>query len=157
MTKKYRTDPDPPSDMFVDSIDFGSGSPDMTCGWCDRQHFCPDNDYDPPDYEHLHGDTEACRAEFKKYCEEKHKNNPDGVILHYDCDSVSGKMLNGINFVVGCPCNGLARFEKFIWEERGTIREYLKRRVDQEYNWAQQEKTLNVLAGFENKAKEPFF
>ena len=38
MTKEYRTDPSPPSDMFVDSIDFGVGSAYMECGWCGREH-----------------------------------------------------------------------------------------------------------------------
>jgi hypothetical protein len=148
MTKKtYRSDIDKPSDMFVDSIGFGVGSADMECGWCGRMHLCPDTDYDPPDY----GSPSVAddRERFKQYCEEEKKNNPDGVVLHYDADGISGKQLNGINFVVDCPCNGLERFEKFIWNERETIRTYLKRRIDHEYELAQQEKTLNKLAGFE--------
>jgi len=65
--------------------------------------------------------------------------------------------LNSIQFVDDCPCNGITRYETFIWNERATIREYLKNRVDQEYQWAQEEKTLNVLAGFNNDKKEAFY
>jgi hypothetical protein len=157
MTKKeYRTDSKAPSDMFVDSIGFGVGSADMECGWCGRMHLCPDTDYDPPDYD----DTNSIKDDrrwFAEYCEDERKKNPDGVILHYNTDGISGKQLNGINFVVGCPCNGLSRFETFIWQERNTIREYLKSRINQEYEWAQQEKTRNVLAGIENKQFDPFY
>jgi hypothetical protein len=148
MTKKeYKSDPDKPSEMFEDSLEWGIGSADMECGWCGRLHLCPENDYDPPDYVGLEGDEEACRESFKKYCLEEHKENPEGVILHWDSDSVLGRSLNGINFVIGCPCNGLSRFEKFIWNERNAIRNYLKKRIDYEFQLAEQEKTLNKLAG----------
>lgn len=152
MTKKYRSEPDAPSELFVDSIGFGVGSAWMECGWCDREHLCPETSYDPPDY-----GTDDDRTKWREHCEEEYRNNPEGVVLHYDTDGVSGKQLNGINFVVGCPCNGLHRFEKFIWNERDTIREYLKRRINQEYEWAQQEKTKNILAGFEDKKFDPHY
>jgi len=145
MTKVYKSDPNPPSDMFVDSIDFGVGSAEMECGWCGRMHYCPDNDYD---YD---------ADEFRKHCEEEYKNDPGGVVLHYDSNSVIGKELNGLVFVVDCPCNGLTRFENFIWNERSTIRNYLTKRVNQEYEWAGQERTRNKLAGFEDVNKERFF
>lgn len=152
MSKTYRTDETPPSDMFVDSIDFGIGSAYMECGWCGREHFCPDSDYDPPDY-----GTDDDEAEWRKHCEQEFKENPKGVVLHYDTDSIVGKQLNGITFVVGCPCNGLSRFEKFIWNDRVTIRNYLLLRVNQEYQWAKEEKTLNKLAGFEDGGKSDFY
>jgi hypothetical protein len=77
--------------------------------------------------------------------------------LHWDYDSVLSRELNGIKFVIGCPCNGLSRFEKFIWNERNAIREYLSKRINQEYEWAQQEKTKNVLAGFDDKEKRSLY
>ena len=121
--------------MFVNSINNGVGSAYMECGWCGREHFFPEADYDPPDY-----GTDDDNVEWRKHCEEEFRANPEGVVLHYDTDSISGKELNGINFVVDCPCNGLHRFESFIWNERGTIRNYLQRRIQQEYEWAEQEK-----------------
>lgn len=152
MKKEYKSDPSPPSDMFVDSIHYGVGSAYMECGWCGREHFCPETSYDPPDF-----GTEDDSAEWRKHCEESYRDNPGGVVLHYDIDGISGKELNGINFVVGCPCNGLTRFENFIWNNRATIRNYLRKRIDQEYDWAEQEKTKNKLAGFEDKDKSIFY
>jgi len=156
MSKKYKTDDEAPSDMFVYSIDFGVGSADMECGWCGRLHLCPETSYGPPDYADTNS-IEDDRERWKEYCRTEHAKNPEGVILHYDLDGISGKQLNGINFVVDCPCNGLTRFEKFIWNERGTIREYLRKRINQEYDWAEQEKTRNKLAGFEDPEKARFF
>lgn len=144
MTKKeYRTDPKPPSQMFVDSIQNGTGSPDMECGWCGRVHLCPTSDSYTQDDDGGKGWNEACIMQ--------HKEDPDGVILHWDWDHVMGRQFNGINFVEDCPCNGLARYETFIWAERDSIRTYLKKRIDLEYDLAQQEKTKNALAGIDAK------
>jgi hypothetical protein len=140
MTSKnrtYRIDPEKPSDMFVNALSgYGVGSPDLTCGWCGRVHLCPDWSF----YQEEDGSWE-------KYCKEEYKENPEGVVLHYDCDGISGQEFNGIMFVWGCPCNGLTRYEKFIWNERDTIRNYLKCRIEQEAEWAEQELTKNKLAG----------
>ncbi len=46
----------------------------------------------------------------------------------------------------GCA-KKLARYERFIWSNRDSIRRYLKTRIDQEKMWADQEASLNVLAG----------
>ena len=134
----YRTDSEKPSDMFVNAMSgHGIGSPDLTCGWCDRLHLCPDAS--------CYRDEED--GSWREYCNEEKKNNPEGVILHYDCDGISAQEFNGIMFVWGCPCNGLTRYEKFIWNERDTIRNYLKVRIEQEAEWAEQELTKNKLAG----------
>lgn len=146
MSKKYRKDDKKPSDMFVNALSgFGVGSDHLECGWCGREHYCPDTEYN-------HYDDEDCTAEqsmarYKLFCEEEHAKNPEGVVLHYDCDAISAQELNGIMFVIDCPCNGLHRFENFIWQERDTIRNYLKVRIEQEAEWAEQELTKNKLAG----------
>lgn len=59
--------------------------------------------------------------------------------------------LDGVLFVSGCAgCEKkLAKYERFIWDNRGHIRNYLKIRTDQELAWADQEKTLNRLAGID--------
>lgn len=140
MTKEYRKDDKAPSDMFVNALSgFGVGSPEITCGWCDRTHLCPESESYQQDEDGGEG--------WKEECEQQHKEDPEGVILHYDCDYVSGQELNGITFVIGCPCNGLTRYEKFIWNERDTIRKYLKVRIEQEHQWAEEELTKNKLAG----------
>lgn len=145
MTKKeYRTDPKPPSDMFLDVISGtnGHGSDEMECGWCGRNHMCPDNEY-----AERNGHD---REEYRLYCEEEKKKDPEGVVLHYDCDSVDGCEFNSINFVLSCPCNGLAKYEIFIWAERDIIRKYLKERVDLEYDRALQELTFNKIIGIKD-------
>jgi hypothetical protein len=132
--------------MFVNALSgYGVGSDSLTCGWCGREHFCPDTDYN-------HYDDDECSAEesmirYRAHCEERHREEPDKIVLHYDCDSVSGQELNGILFVIGCPCNGLHRYEQFIWENKNTIRKYLKVRIEQEHQWAEEQLVLNKLAG----------
>lgn len=68
---------------------------------------------------------------------------------HHDCDSVGHFEFLGQNFVYGCDgCSKyLRRYEDFIWAERDTIRNYLKIRIEQEKNWAEQEHLKNILAG----------
>ena len=55
----------------------------------------------------------------------------DGQQFVYDCD--------------GCRTK-LVKYENFIWQNRDTIRRYLKIRIDQEKAWADQEHLLNTLA-----------
>jgi hypothetical protein len=56
--------------------------------------------------------------------------------------------LDGLTFVFDCEgCEKrLAKYENFIWNNRDTIRRYLKTRIDQEKAWADQEHLLNTLA-----------
>lgn len=135
-----------PSDMFINALSgYGVGSDNLECGWCGREHLCPDTDYN-------HYDDDECSAEesmfrYRQYCEEEYKKRPNEVVLHYDVDGISAQEMNGIMFVLGCPCNGLYRYEQFIWENKDTIRNYLKVRIEQEYEWAEQQLTLNKLAG----------
>lgn len=132
--------------MFVDSLrGAGIGADELTCDHCGRVHMCPD--YDPGMDWYNDEPLEDSQAAHRTYCEEVHKNNPSGVILHYDCDSVLGRYLDNVLFVIDCPCNGLYRYENFIWQNKDTIRTYLKSRIDQEYQWAQEELVKNKLSG----------
>ena len=144
MTKKYPTSPTPPSDIFLDSLErqMGVGCDEMECGYCGRMHYCPDNDFVDRDYED--------QGDYLAHCLEEKRKDPEGVVIHYNTDGVSGRQLNGVNFVLECPCNGLYRYEQFIWQDRALIRDYLKARIDQEHDFYVQEKTANKLAGLEN-------
>lgn len=128
-----------PSEMFLDSFTHGFGSDEMTCDFCGKHHMCPDNEYSDR--------TLDDKQSFKEYCEEYHKAHPTKSVLHYDVDSVMGYQLAGRTFVVECECEGPAKYENFIWAERDVIRRYLKIRIDKEVEWAEGEKTLNILAG----------
>lgn len=138
--REYRKDDEKPSEMFINALSgCGIGSDHLECGWCGRKHYCPDNTDN--------WDDSDGGISWKQYCENEYKENPEGVILHEGYDAVSAHEMNGIFFVIDCPCNGLTRFEKFMWEHRDTFRNYIKVRIEQEYEWAEQELTKNKLAG----------
>lgn len=105
---------DPPSKEFIASLGAGVGSPHLSCGFCGREHYCPD--------------SFAISEEEKTNAAYLHEVDPDGAILHHSVDSVSGNILNGIEFVLECPCNGLRLYEDFMWNERETIIKYIKAR-----------------------------
>jgi hypothetical protein len=142
MTKKYRIDDIKPSELFLDSLSgYGIGSTELTCGYCGRLHLCPDAEYYSAGGNAEEGDPH------RLYCQEEYEKNTEGVVLHYNCDGVSGHEMNGILFVITCPCNGLGKYENFIWDSKDTIRNYLKVRIEQEHRWADEQLTLNKLAG----------
>jgi len=94
MTKKYRKVEGPPvSQIFIDSISHGVGSPDLECGYCGRIHYCLN----------YYKNTDDGLMNFAELEKEK---NPEGVVLHYDYDCVTGKKINGVMFVAECECNG---------------------------------------------------
>lgn len=85
----------------------------------------------------------ACGKDHSLENESNNQNN--------DWDSIGYIDLNGLLFVYGCnSCNELlSKYENFIWNNRDYIRRYLKIRIDQEKEWADQEDILNKLAGIE--------
>lgn len=135
---KYKTNPTPPSQLFLDSLR-GGGAHNINCGFCGREHYCPDSD----------SIYEDDVAEYKKEAREAYDADPEGVVLHYDTDAVETKDFNGMAFVIDCPCNGLALYEKFIWADRDSIRRYLGSRIQKELEFYQHEQTKNKLAGIE--------
>lgn len=143
---KYATSSKKPSEMFLNSITSGGGSHYMVCGNCGRTHYCPESD----NFYHNDDDREDEEDAYKYYLQEaleEQAKDPDGVVIHYGVDFVETKDLRGVAFVLECPCNGLAKYEEFIWENKDPIRRYLETRIDQEYMWAQEQITLNKLAG----------
>ena len=139
MTKEYRKDPTPPSEIFKDSLSgYGIGSDELECEWCGRLHLCPDSSYYDNEQEGDHR---------RIYCEEEYRNNPAGIVLHYGVDGISAHSMNGILFVIECPCNGLYRYEQFIWEHRKTIENYLPLRQHQEDMWDNEQLLIDRLVG----------
>jgi len=134
---KYSTVEIKPSQMFIDACR-GGGASSVYCT-CGRMHYAPENlldSDDETDYQNMLDDV----------MEEK-KQDPEGVIIHHDTSFVYAKDIDGRTYVVDCPCNGLSKYENFIWDNKDIIREYLKVRIAQEYQWAQEQLTLNKLAG----------
>jgi hypothetical protein len=96
----------------------------------------------------------ACRGGGSPYvnCQCNIDHSVDATEDEYDngdYESIGFVELDGLVFVDGCEgCEKkLAKYEHFIWDNRDIIRRYLKTRVDQEKVWADQEASLNVLAG----------
>lgn len=48
------------------------------------------------------------------------------------CDSVYAKLIAENPYVVGCPCEGIERFERLLWAERNRIARYLRERAQSE-------------------------
>jgi hypothetical protein len=85
--------------------------------------------------------------DYLKYALSAKVKNPDSVLIHYDVDFVAAKNLHGIAFVLECPCNGLSKYEEFIWNNKEEIEAYLKVRTAQEIQWAQEQLSVNKLKG----------
>ena len=102
-------------------------------------HSAPSNLYDSDDEDDYTGMLNSALEDQKK--------DPEGVVINYEDDFIFCKDIDGRTFVVDCPCNGLRKYEDFIWDNRDAIREYLKVRIEQEARWAEQEVLLNKLAG----------
>lgn len=110
------------SEAFLNIL-MGSGGAHSQCGCCGREHWAVDN---PDLYDFGYDDEAKKDAENKRaYIMSSHEDDPDGVVLHRDVDYIESKTIDGQSIVVDCACNGLARYEKFFWENRNLWKEYL--------------------------------
>lgn len=134
---KYPTSEKKPSNMFLDSLS-GGGTSSIICS-CGRMHYATNDSYDC--------DEEDDSQSMLDCALEEQKKDPDGVIINFKDDFVHTKEIDNKIFVVDCPCNGLRRYEEWMWNNRNTFREYFVKRVNQEAIWAEQEKVKNKLAG----------
>ena len=136
-TLKYAVSEKKPSKMFLKSLT-GGGASSIYCN-CGRQHYAPNNLYNSDDEDDYTAMLNDALAEQKKH--------GDGVIIDYENDFIRAHDIDGKTFVEDCPCNGLRKYEDWIWNNRQIIRDYVKLRVAQESIWAEQEVVLNKLAG----------
>ena len=123
------------SEEFLNSLHSFGRPPEIICGYCDRHHIATSEEYNT----NYSNSVEYGNLEFEKA--------PDKVVLHTDSDGVAIRHINNMSIVVDCPCNGLKAYEEFIWNEKDSIRTYLKDRIDLEFRLAQEQLTINVLKG----------
>ena len=107
------------TEEFWDSLPGRGGTIVCECGGCGRTHFA---DTERADFDE--GELESLQK--------KAQENPGRVIGYCDVDMVSTADLDGITIVWECPCNRAGRYERFLWENRGWILEYLKKRISRE-------------------------
>lgn len=119
---------DEASEMFTDSVDTRGGGPQVHCQ-CNIDHYAVESRY--------------------FYPEDSIPKEGANVKHHHGCDGIGHGIFNNRVFVDECEgCSKqLRRYEDFIWNERDTIRNYLKTRIEQEKKWADQEHIKNILCG----------
>jgi len=114
----------PVSDLFANLVCHGSSN-GINCELCGRVHFSEEGD-------HEKGELERLR--------EKAKEHPDRFTE--DSDFTPWGTIDGLQAVIDCPCNGLAKYERFIWDHRYLIMKYLKKRIEAELKEKQAEKAV---------------
>lgn len=105
------------SELFED-VFMDGGMPVVVCGFCGVTHFATGGRHDDDDVDRL---TVLARSE------------PASYIAHADCDAIALGELEGRTYVPECgtpACRDRAeQIERFIWEHRRKILEYLRRRT----------------------------
>lgn len=132
MSKKIHSE-EAPSKEFMDAVVDGGGIWDE-CDLCGRTHFSSlDANYD---YE---------EGEYEELCEKEAKD-PDSYM---EADgSVGYGYIDGKRAVWGCKCNGMRKYEDWVWAHRRIITEYLSQRTDKELKNALYERNrVESIAG----------
>lgn len=123
--KKRVYDGPPASAAFKGAVE-GGGDTAVTCSWCEREHIAIDSSNN--------GESEDCDpAKDYIFAYDMMKpdvikmalSDPDTYILVEDVDFIHYAEIDGTVIPDDCPCNGLGRFETFIWGEIGMIKRYL--------------------------------
>lgn len=99
----------PPTEDFVGCF-MGGGGPNAECT-CGRVHVAID--------------SQNLEEESRLHYIAQHKANPEGYILHFDCDYVHYVEINLRSFVDDCPCNGPRVYEDMFWRHRKEYKNYL--------------------------------
>jgi hypothetical protein len=108
MKRKY--DGPKVSDAFVNSLS-GGGATAINCSYCDREHIAIDSS-------NIHDEYVCHLDETVPDLEKMAAEDPDSYIIVRDVDCIHYVMINEMAFPDDCPCNGLARYEEFIWDNR---------------------------------------
>lgn len=111
MNKKKRIVEGPrASEAFIGILE-GGGATTVTCSFCDREHIAIDSSNVIDGFV-----TSLCESVAD--IEASAKADPDSYVIVRDVDFIHYSMINGMAYPDDCPCNGLAPYEKFIWENR---------------------------------------
>lgn len=110
-----------PSEEFCRHFGEGGGSIVADCQFCGRTHYdyTSSHNMDEGEYEDL---ERKRRSEPNRYFSRNH------TVWHTS--------VGDLQVVLGCPCNGLAILEKFIWGARHRIADYFEARAKVEMDHA---------------------
>lgn len=101
------------SEDFIEAIRENIGSIRGTCEFCGVTYFDESaGHYDEGELEEL---------------KQQEKDQPD--LFKEQDGGVSFCRIEGLQYIMGCPCNGPRRYEDWIWGNRWMIAEYLKTRA----------------------------
>lgn len=100
-----------PSDEFLYELSH-SGALVITCEFCNRTYFAYKGDYDEGELEDL---------------QSKAKKNPEKYIE--TSDFTSWGTVNGKQFVIDCPCNGVKGIENWLWSHRYIVESFFRRKA----------------------------
>jgi len=123
--RPLKTQLEEPSEMMEDAFRDGIGTTDATCELCGRHVFGGYGTigFGPDELEGLQA---------------KAAQDPDKYV-EVQANGVSLGHIDGKQFVIGCPCNRLRRFEDWIWNHRRPIMDYIKARIAELLKAAQKE------------------
>ena len=134
--------PKKPSELFLKACDNVVGGSGMIqhCQ-CGRVTFNPDTTWDWEE------------GEMDEYLDKAEKDPDRYIETEYAPSTI---MLDGKDFVIGCPCNALAIFEGLFWNSRRLIAEYLKLKAEDIADRAKTEtetaaKTVDAVHKIEDK------
>lgn len=118
---------------FMDAVCSMGGLLTATC-ICGMYHYAGGE-------EHWYDDGEWNRLEAA------HKAFPE-LYRYHDCDSVYVATVNGMNYVVDCPCGRLAGIEELFWRLKNPLLEYYRLRIEREKREASStDEALKALSG----------
>lgn len=107
---KYRIFTTTPACRDFLSVLDGGGGVSIDCSFCERTHYAVDSN----DFE---------EGEYDRY-EELRAKNPEGYIPVHG-SSVHYRILDGMCYPDECPCNGITKYERFMWNHRQIWANYL--------------------------------
>lgn len=107
--KDLDTKPNKEFEMAV----LSAGSLVIQCEFCGRVYFATESENN-----YGKGELEGLRKQVEK--------DPDKYIEDGTCDGISWGMIDNRQVVLGCKCNILSRYEKWIQNHRYIITDYFK-------------------------------
>lgn len=100
---------------FFEEMIMEGGTTVAICDYCGRCHF------------ESHDLSQYRDGELERY-RELAERKPSDYVEHLDDDSIGIGEIAGQLLVIGCPCEGMVKWEAWLWNNSAKISEYFKKR-----------------------------